>query len=114
MAFRSLKARLIDIADAIEAVEGHLRLVPLDGFETNPTVYRAIERELEIVSEASRHIPNERKGRYPNIAWRKVADLGNELRHAYHRVDPGLLKEIVREHLPVLGTAVREMLAGED
>jgi uncharacterized protein with HEPN domain len=51
----------------------------------------AYERFLEIISEASRHIPDDLKERAPEVPWRRVADLGNQLRHAYHRTDPGLL-----------------------
>lgn len=69
-----------------------------------------MERELEIVSEASRHIPADLKDRYPAIAWRQVADLGNVLRHVYDHVAPRLIRTIIRDHLPILDAAVREML----
>ena len=39
--------------------------------------------------EASRHIPVDMKAKEPKINWRRLADLGNWLRHAYHRTDPG-------------------------
>jgi uncharacterized protein with HEPN domain len=39
-----------------------------------------------------------------------IADPGNVLRHAYHHVDPDLVREIVRVHLPPLSRAVHEVL----
>ncbi len=113
MAVRSVKARLTDIAEAIDAIDGFLTTTPIDTLETNPMLHRAIERELEIISEAGRHLPEDFRNRYPDIPWRKLADIGNVLRHAYHRVDPLLLKEIVRRHLPILGAAVRDMIKDE-
>lgn len=107
---RSIKARLMDIYEAIGAIESHLLVTPLDLFETNPLVYRAVERELEIISEASRNIGDAEKNRFPEIEWRKMADLGNQLRHAYQRVDPNLLKQIIRIHLPALEKAIKTLL----
>jgi uncharacterized protein with HEPN domain len=46
----------------------------------------AVERLLEILSEASRHVPKTLQ-EASDIPWRDIADLGNLLRHAYHRVD---------------------------
>ena len=51
----------------------------------------AFERFLEILSEAARHIPDELKITEPDVEWRQVADIGNHLRHAYHRVDAEIL-----------------------
>ncbi|MBF0355248.1 MAG: DUF86 domain-containing protein [Alphaproteobacteria bacterium] len=110
MNLRSMLARLTDIYEAINAIENHLLVTPLDMFETNSLVYRAVERELEIISEASRHIADEEKNRFQDIEWRKMADLGNQLRHAYQRVDPNLLKQVIRFHLPALERAVGIML----
>jgi uncharacterized protein with HEPN domain len=62
----------------------------------------ALERSFEILSEASRHMPDDMKARFPDIPWRKVAGIGNVLRHEYADVAPRLLYEIVREHLSAL------------
>ncbi len=51
----------------------------------------AFERFLEILSETSRHIPQEVKSTAPEIEWRRIADIGNHLRHVYHRVDAEIL-----------------------
>jgi uncharacterized protein with HEPN domain len=44
-----------------------------------------VERLVEIISEASRHIPEVLKHRYPAVSWRSIADIGNILRHDYGR-----------------------------
>jgi uncharacterized protein with HEPN domain len=54
----------------------------------------AFERFLEILSEASRHIPAALKLREPETAWARIAAMGNHLRHAYHRVDAEILWQI--------------------
>jgi uncharacterized protein with HEPN domain len=65
------------------------------------------------VSEASRHLPEPMKARYPGIPWRKIAGVGNVLRHEYREVSPPLLWEIVQDHLTPLDTACRAELVRE-
>ncbi len=71
----------------------------------------AFERFLEIISEASRHIPDELKETEPTIPWNRVAGIGNHLRHAYHKVDAGILWQLWANHdLAELGQAVARMV----
>nr|WP_294507592.1 HepT-like ribonuclease domain-containing protein [uncultured Rhodopila sp.] len=43
-------------------------------------------RCLEIISEASRRLPEEMKSRHPSIPWRNVGAAGNIFRHEYEKV----------------------------
>ncbi len=70
-----------------------------------------IQRGIEIISEASRHLPNDMKARHPNIPWAKVAGIGNVLRHGYEDIAPAILWKLVREDLPHLEHACRAELA---
>ena len=69
-----------------------------------------VERCLEIISEASRHIPTEMKDKAPEINWRRLADLGNWLRHAYHRTDPGIMWDMVEHDLGPLQDFVKRVI----
>jgi len=71
-------------------------------FTDNMMLRLAVERLLEIISEASRYIPPEVRAKESHINWRRLADLGNWLRHAYHRTDPGLLWDMVENDLEPL------------
>jgi uncharacterized protein with HEPN domain len=70
-----------------------------------------IARGLEIISEASRHLPEDMKARHPEIPWRKVAGIGNVLRHEYTRVAADALWRLVRDDLAALDQACRTELA---
>jgi len=75
----------------------------------------AFERFLEILSEASRSVPDEWKREFgPTLPWRQIADLGNALRHAYHRTDTKLLWSIYQNELEPLEKAIDAMLAAHD
>ena len=67
----------------------------------------AVERLLEIISEASRHIPVDTRN--PISTGDGLADLGNWLRHAYHRTDPGILWDMIENDLESLKIFVRRI-----
>jgi uncharacterized protein with HEPN domain len=72
-----------------------------------------VERGIEIISEASRHIPDDLKKRHSQIPWQQIAAIGNRLRHEYQRVAPDILWRIARDELGFLELACRAELADE-
>ena len=71
MATRSPAASLTDIVEAIEHVQGVLRNVPLEAFKADWRQRWVVERGVEIISEASRRLPDEMKARHLDIPWSK-------------------------------------------
>lgn len=112
MAPRSQTLRLGDIVEAIELIDSEIAGVTLGAFATDRRKRWLVERGIEIVSEASRHLDESLKQRYKHIPWSKVAGIGNILRHDYERVAYDVLWHVVRHDLPVLLAACRAELAG--
>jgi uncharacterized protein with HEPN domain len=81
MAKPSSVPRLTDIIEAIELIRSEMAGVTLNGFELDRRKRRLVERGIEIISEASRHLPDALKGRHASIPWTKVAGTGNVPRH---------------------------------
>ena len=46
-------------------------------FRDDPRTVYAVTRCLEIISEASRRLPDDLKARHPAIAWQQMAAAGN-------------------------------------
>jgi len=111
MARVSPVARLTDIIEAIELIRGEMADVSLDGFAADRRKRWLVERGIEIISEASRHLPGEMKARHPEIPWPKVAGIGNMLRHEYERIAPDVLWHVVQRDLLPLEEACRKELA---
>lgn len=111
---RSLVPRLTDIVEAIERVRDLLADMPLEVFEADWQHQWLVERGVEIISEASRHLTEELKARHPDIPWKKVAGVGNVLRHDYGNVAAPVLWTLVRENLPRLELVCREELAASE
>jgi uncharacterized protein with HEPN domain len=101
--------RIAHIDSAIDDIREALVDQTKASFTDNLMLRLAVERLLEIISEASRHIPSEIKAKEPDINWRRLADLGNWLRHAYHRTDPGILWDMVENDLDPLKIFVKRI-----
>jgi uncharacterized protein with HEPN domain len=113
MAERTLSPRLADIVEAIEHIRHVVDGISLEAFENDWQKKWLVERGVEIISEASRHLSESMKIRYPEIPWRKVAGTGNVVRHDYERVEPDILWKLAHDDLPLLERVCREELAAE-
>jgi uncharacterized protein with HEPN domain len=111
MGKRSARERLLDIEGAIAKIDRFVAGKSFDDFRTDALVHDAVIRNLEIVSEASRHVPDEFKAKASKIAWREIADFENVLRHGYEGVNDPILWSTIQRDLPVLLSAIRSLLA---
>jgi len=83
-------------------------------FVADPRTVYAVTRCLEIISEASRRLPDELKARHPAIAWKEMAGAGNIYRHNYEDVAASYVWTTVCNHLPPLRAVVAQELAALD
>ena len=99
---RIVSPRFADIIEAIDHIRSVLDETSLDSFEGEWQKRWLVERGIEIISEASRHIPDIIKASHPQIPWIKVAGIGNILRHAYDRIAPDILWKLAQDDLSPL------------
>ncbi len=101
---------LVQMLDNIERIRLWTSGHTLATYRANLMLRDAVERCLERISEASRRLPQEVKASQPHIPWRKVADIGNVLRHEYDDVADAEVWRIVVDDLSVLRSAVQSMI----
>jgi uncharacterized protein with HEPN domain len=77
-----------------------------DAFENDTRTVFAVIRCLEIVSEASRRLPDELKARHPSTPWRDIAGAGNVYRHNYEDVAAKVVWDTVQLALPGLQAVI--------
>lgn len=104
--------RLLHIKEAIGDIRQLLAGHTIDEMREDRVSRAALERFLEVLSEASRHVPDGWKTKFgPDIPWWEVAAFGNILRHEYHQVDLQVLWDVYERDLDPLEAAIDAMLA---
>ena len=70
-----------DILETIERVQRKVLGKTFAEFENDWELRFIVQRAIEIISEATRRLPDELKATRPEIEWRSIAVIGNVLRH---------------------------------
>ncbi len=111
MAHKNPLLPLVHIRDAIDNIRGFSADVGLDRLDEKGMFRFAVERNLEIISEASRRVPDELKAQHPYVDWRGIATIGNVLRHMYEHVNTKTLREVIEYDLPSLAVVIEDLIA---
>jgi len=99
----------------LQDIEHHIHLarqfafgLEYEAFQDDTRTVFAVIRCLEIVSEASRRLPDELKARHPSIPWRDIAGAGTVYRHDYEDVAAKLVWDTVQLALPPLQAVIAQ------
>jgi uncharacterized protein with HEPN domain len=106
MPSESLRFALYDIRDNILLAQGFIKDLTFGGFKDSRLHVYATARALEIISEASRRLPDDIQSRHKHLPWRSIRDVGNFYRHQYDDVTESYVWETVHVHLEPLLTVV--------
>jgi len=80
-------------------------------FQGRRMVYDATLRNLELLAEAARHVPEEARARAPDIPWRRIAGVRNVLIRGYLGIDNDIIWDIVRNEVEKLQLALEKLEA---
>jgi uncharacterized protein with HEPN domain len=110
MADKSPRLYLEHIKEAIAIIERRVAGRTLDDLMADDVLQDALERRIEIISEASRRLPEAMKARHPEVPWHNVAGIGNVLRQDYYSVNLDIVWRIATQDLQPLAAAVDALL----
>jgi uncharacterized protein with HEPN domain len=91
---------IIDILEAINKIEVYTKGIDFDSFCCNQMMFDAVIRNLEIIGEAAKNLPEEIKAKYTEIPWRQMIGVRNLLIHEYFGIDNLIIWEIIKTNIP--------------
>lgn len=112
---RDPKERLRDILEAIANVERYLNRGKA-AFKESELLQTWFLRQLQIIGEAARGLPEEIRSSAPDIPWPKIVGMRNVLIHGYFDIDTEIVWETVNDLSPLKAATERllETLEGRE
>ena len=113
MPSRATENSLLHIRENIYLARQFVAGLDCERFRDDTKSFYAVVRCLEIISEASRRLPDDIKAKYPHIPWREMAAAGNVYRHEYEDVRQRRVWATIEERFPDLLATVEAELQVE-
>jgi uncharacterized protein with HEPN domain len=101
---------LADIIENAERVDHYLAGMDQIAFARDGKTRDAVERCLERICEAAHRLGGRATDLMPNQPWNDIRGMGNRLRHAYDRLDLGIVWATARDRLPSLVAEARQAM----
>lgn len=109
MSKRSYKLYVNDILESIKRIENYTIDLSYEDFIENDLVRDAVLRNLEVIGEAAKSIPDEVRDQYPDVPWRRIVGLRNIVIHEYFGVDFENIWKIVKENIPEVKPFIKQV-----
>ena len=110
MPFSDARRHLEDVLDAINKIDEFIGAIDLNAYRADEKTKAAVERKIQVLTEAIIRLEDESPGAYPEIDQKAYRGMGNILRHSYHRVDDDIVWNTMKEDLPDLRAIVQKLL----
>ena len=110
---RDPRAFLDDIVEACEKVTRYTAAMTSETFRGDDKTIDAVVRNLEVIGEAAKKIPEDLRLQMSNVDWQRIAGLRDVLIHQYFGIDLDIVWDVVRTKVPALRASVVAFL-GED
>ncbi len=107
---REIADYLADILGSITEAEEFVSGMSYESFAADKKTVNAVIRSLEVLGEATKHIPATFRNKHPNIPWSKMAGMRDVLIHDYMGVELRTVWKVVQERLPETKPLIEDLL----
>lgn len=102
MSKREWELYLKDIDKSINKIITYTKGMEKKEFFYDEKTFDAVMRNLEIIGEAVKHLPDELKTQYGNVKWKKIAGLRDIVIHEYFGIDEDIIWDVVQNKISEL------------
>ena len=106
---RDTSVYLQDILQAIAHIDAYITNMTFDAFETDTKTQDAVVRNLEIIGEAVKRLPDDFRTAHPDVAWHPAAAMRDFLIHEYPEVDVKAVWDTIQIDLPLFRRAIEAL-----
>jgi uncharacterized protein with HEPN domain len=109
---RDVDLLIEDIVAAVGKIERYIAGLGREAFLADDKTIDAVVRNLEIIGEAARHVPDDFAAVHPEVPWQRIAGLRNRIVHDYFGLDLEIVWQILQTDLPQLKSHLRQPATG--
>jgi len=107
---KDFKVYLDDIIESTAKIKSYIAGMSFDDFLNDDKTIDAVLRNLEIIGEAAKRIPEKIRQKRSDIEWHKVSGLRNLLIHQYSGLDLEIVWQIITQKLPLFEQQIKNIL----
>ena len=104
---------LVQILERVDRILGYT-VKGSEAFFNETLIQDGVIRNLEVIGEAAKRIPNEFRELHPQVPWRSLAALRDVLIHQYEGVSLPEVWNVVEVELPILKAALVALVPPSD
>ena len=102
MSKRDCKLLVEDMIEACDKIMKFTSNMDFNSFINDDRTVDAVLRNLEVLGEASKRLPEDFKNKYDSSVWHKAAGLRNIIIHNYVGIDSKMIWNIIENELSSL------------
>ncbi|MEW5827458.1 MAG: DUF86 domain-containing protein [Chloroflexota bacterium] len=110
MSPRNWEIRITDILQCIEHITAYTQDMTQSEFQGDQKTIDAVLRNLEIIGEAARHVPETVTRENPDIPWDEMRAMRNIVIHEYFGVNLNIIWHTTQVNLPSIVGKLKEIL----
>jgi uncharacterized protein with HEPN domain len=114
MSRRNPQLLLDDILSSIAKIARYCASFGREQFLDDEKTIDAVVRNLEIIGEATRQLPEAFTTRHAQVPWAQMAGLRNRIVHEYFGLDLDIIWTIIHDDLPILERQIQMLTVVDD
>lgn len=110
MSNRQTSELLLDIKEAAKRIGGYIRGMSYPEFLDDQKTQDAVVRNIEIIGEAVKKLPETFRAQHTGIPWKEIAGTRDKLIHDYFGVNFDILWNISKNEIPGIRNKIDKLL----